>query len=113
MLLLQYFFTFKMNSQNENKIFVKKDYIEKIFSKYEELLMLKIKQAKNNDEIKTFNINFNENKLNYNNKNNQNINNEMICLNKVNYNTKNIYKSKILEKLKLSKINLQPIKIDS
>jgi len=102
-----------MNSQNENKIVVKREYIEKIFLKYEDLLMLKKKHSKNNkiDEIKTPNNNINENKLN-SNENNQNINNEMICLNKVNYNTKNIYKNKILQKLKLSKISLHPIKID-
>ena len=96
-----------MNSQNENKIIVKRDFIEKIFSKYEELLMLKIKNAKNNkiNELKTFN----ENKFNDNLDNN---NNDMISLYKINYNTKNIYKNKILQNLKLNKINLKPIKID-
>ena len=96
-----------MNSQDENKILVKREFIEEIFLKYEELLMLKIKNAKNNkiNELKTFN----ENKFNDNLDNN---NNDMISLYKINYNTKNIYKNKILQNLKNSKINLKPIKID-
>ena len=96
-----------MNSQNENKILVKREFIEEIFLKYEELLMLKIKNVKNNkiNELKTFN----ENKFNDNLNNN---NNDMISLYKINYNTKNIYKNKILQNLKNSKINLKPIKID-
>ena len=36
----------------------------------------------------------------------------MISLNEINYNTKNIYKNKILQNLKINKINLKPIKID-
>jgi hypothetical protein len=96
-----------MNSQNENKILVKREFIEEIFLKYEELLMLKIKNVKNNkiNELKTFN----ENKFNDKLKNN---NNDMISLYKIDYNTKNIYKNKILQNLKNSKINLKPIKID-
>jgi hypothetical protein len=97
-----------MNSQIENKILVKREFIEEIFLKYEELLMSKIKSVKNNkiNELKTFNKNkFNE-KINNNN------NDEMISLNEINYNTKNIYKNKILQNLKLNKINLKPIKID-
>ena len=96
-----------MNSQIENKILVKREFIEEIFLKYEELLMLKIKNVKNNkiNELKTFN----ENKFNDNLNNN---NNDMISLYKINYNTKNIYKNKILQNLKNSKINLKPIKID-
>jgi len=96
-----------MNSLNENKILVKREFIEEIFLKYEELLMLKIKNVKNNkiNELKTFN----ENKFNDNLNNN---NNDMISLYKINYNTKNIYKNKILQNLKNSKINLKPIKID-
>ena len=97
-----------MNSQNENKILVKREFIEEIFLKYEELLMSKIKSVKNNkiNELKTFNKNkFNE-KINNNN------NDEMISLNEINYNTKNIYKNKILQNLKINKINLKPIKID-
>lgn len=96
-----------MNSQNENKILVKREFIEEIFLKYEELLMLKIKNVKNNkiNELKTFN----ENKFNDNLNNN---NNDMISLYKIDYNTKNIYKNKILQNLKNSKINLKPIKID-
>ena len=96
-----------MNNQIENKILVKREFIEEIFLKYEELLMLKIKNVKNNkiNELKTFNENkFNDN-LNDNNK-------DMISLYKINYNTKNIYKNKILQNLKNSKINLKPIKID-
>ena len=96
-----------MNNQNENKILVKREFIEEIFLKYEELLMLKIKNFKNNknNELKSFNKNkFNDN-LN-------NINNDMISLNKINYNAKNIYKNKILQNLKNSKINLKSIKID-
>ena len=97
-----------MNSLNENKILVKREFIEEIFLKYEELLMSKIKSVKNNkiNELKTFNKNkFNE-KINNNN------NDEMISLNEINYNTKNIYKNKILQNLKINKINLKPIKID-
>ena len=97
-----------MNNQIENKILVKREFIEEIFLKYEELLMSKIKSVKNNkiNELKTFNKNkFNE-KINNNN------NDEMISLNEINYNTKNIYKNKILQNLKLNKINLKPIKID-
>ena len=96
-----------MNSLNENKILVKREFIEEIFLKYEELLMLKIKNVKNNkiNELKTFN----ENKFNDNLNNN---NNDMISLYKIDYNTKNIYKNKILQNLKNSKINLKPIKID-
>ena len=97
-----------MNSQIENKILVKREFIEEIFLKYEELLMSKIKSVKNNkiNELKTFNKNkFNE-KINNNN------NDEMISLNEINYNTKNIYKNKILQNLKINKINLKPIKID-
>ena len=96
-----------MNSQIENKILVKREFIEEIFLKYEELLMLKIKNVKNNkiNELKTFN----ENKFNDNLNNN---NNDMISLYKIDYNTKNIYKNKILQNLKLNKINLKPIKID-
>jgi 5-hydroxyisourate hydrolase-like protein (transthyretin family) len=96
-----------MNSQNENKILVKREFIEEIFLKYEELLMLKIKNVKNNkiNELKTFN----ENKFNDNLNNN---NNDMISLYKIDYNTKNNYKNKILQNLKNSKINLKPIKID-
>ena len=96
-----------MNSQIKNKILVKREFIEEIFLKYEELLMLKIKNVKNNkiNELKTFN----ENKFNDNLNNN---NNDMISLYKINYNTKNIYKNKILQNLKNSKINLKPIKID-
>ena len=96
-----------MNSLNENKILVKREFIEEIFLKYEELLMLKIKNVKNNkiNELKTFN----ENKFNNNLNNN---NNDMISLYKIDYNTKNIYKNKILQNLKNSKINLKPIKID-
>ena len=96
-----------MNSLNENKILVKREFIEEIFLKYEELLMLKIKNVKNNkiNELKTFN----ENKFNDNFNNN---NNDMISLYKIDYNTKNIYKNKILQNLKNSKINLKPIKID-
>ena len=96
-----------MNSLNENKILVKREFIEEIFLKYEELLMLKIKNLKNNkiNELKTFN----ENKFNDNLNNN---NNDMISLYKIDYNTKNIYKNKILQNLKNSKINLKPMKID-
>ena len=96
-----------MNSLNENKILVKREFIEEIFLKYEELLMLKIKNVKNNkiNELKTFN----ENKFNDNLNNN---NNDMISLYKIDYNTKNNYKNKILQNLKNSKINLKPIKID-
>jgi hypothetical protein len=96
-----------MNSLNENKILVKREFIEEIFLKYEELLMLKIKNVKNNkiNELKTFN----ENKFNDNLNNN---NNDLISLYKIDYNTKNIYKNKILQNLKNSKINLKPIKID-
>ena len=96
-----------MNSQIENKILVKREFIEEIFLKYEELLMSKIKSVKNNkiNELKTFN----ENKFNDNLNNN---NNDMISLYKIDYNTKNIYKNKILQNLKLNKINLKPIKID-
>ena len=96
-----------MNSLNENKILVKREFIEEIFLKYEDLLMLKIKNVKNNkiNELKTFN----ENKFNDNLNNN---NNDMISLYKIDYNTKNIYKNKILQNLKNSKINLKPIKID-
>ena len=97
-----------MNNQIENKILVKREFIEEIFLKYEELLMSKIKSVKNNkiNELKTFNKNkFNE-KINNNN------NDEMISLNEINYNTKNIYKNKILQNLKINKINLKPIKID-
>ena len=96
-----------MNSQIENKILVKREFIEEIFLKYEELLMSKIKSVKNNkiNELKTFNKNKFNNEINNNN-------DEMISLNKINYNTKNIYKNKILQNLKLNKINLKPIKID-
>ena len=96
-----------MNSQNENKILVKREFIEEIFLKYEELLMSKIKSVKNNkiNELKTFNKNKFNNEINNNN-------DEMISLNEINYNTKNIYKNKILQNLKLNKINLKPIKID-
>ena len=96
-----------MNSLNENKILVKREFIEEIFLKYEELLMSKIKSVKNNkiNELKTFNKNKFNNEINNNN-------DEMISLNKINYNTKNIYKNKILQNLKLNKINLKPIKID-
>ena len=96
-----------MNSQSENKILVKREFIEEIFLKYEELLMSKIKSVKNNkiNELKTFNKNKFNNEINNNN-------DEMISLNKINYNTKNIYKNKILQNLKLNKINLKPIKID-
>ena len=96
-----------MNSQIKNKILVKREFIEEIFLKYEELLMSKIKSVKNNkiNELKTFNKNKFNNEINNNN-------DEMISLNKINYNTKNIYKNKILQNLKLNKINLKPIKID-
>jgi hypothetical protein len=96
-----------MNSLNENKILVKREFIEEIFLKYEELLMSKIKSVKNNkiNELKTFNKNKFNNEINNNN-------DEMISLNEINYNTKNIYKNKILQNLKLNKINLKPIKID-
>ena len=96
-----------MNIINENKILVKREFIEEIFLKYEYLLILKIKNVKNNkiNELKTFN----ENKFNDNLNNN---NNDMISLYKIDYNTKNIYKNKILQNLKNSKINLKPIKID-
>ena len=96
-----------MNNQIENKILVKREFIEEIFLKYEELLMLKIKNVKNNkiNELKTFNKNKFNNEINNNN-------DEMISLNEINYNTKNIYKNKILQNLKNSKINLKPIKID-
>jgi hypothetical protein len=96
-----------MNSQIENKILVKREFIEEIFLKYEELLMSKIKSVKNNkiNELKTFNKNKFNNEINNNN-------DEMISLNEINYNTKNIYKNKILQNLKLNKINLKPIKID-
>ena len=96
-----------MNSQNENKILVKREFIEEIFLKYEELLMSKIKSVKNNkiNELKTFNKNKFNNEINNNN-------DEMISLNEIDYNTKNIYKNKILQNLKLNKINLKPIKID-
>ena len=96
-----------MNNQIENKILVKREFIEEIFLKYEELLMSKIKSVKNNkiNELKTFNKNKFNNEINNNN-------DEMISLNEINYNTKNIYKNKILQNLKLNKINLKPIKID-
>ena len=96
-----------MNNQIENKILVKREFIEEIFLKYEELLMSKIKSVKNNkiNELKTFNKNKFNNEINNNN-------DEMISLNKINYNTRNIYKNKILQNLKLNKINLKPIKID-
>ena len=96
-----------MNSQDENKILVKREFIEEIFLKYEELLMSKIKSVKNNkiNELKKFNKNKFNNEINNNN-------DEMISLNEINYNTKNIYKNKILQNLKNSKINLKPIKID-
>ena len=96
-----------MNNQIENKILVKREFIEEIFLKYEELLMSKIKSVKNNkiNELKTFNKNKFNNEINNNN-------DEMISLNEINYNTKNIYKNKILQNLKINKINLKPIKID-
>jgi uncharacterized membrane protein len=96
-----------MNSQIENKILVKREFIEEIFLKYEELLMSKIKSVKNNkiNDLKTFNKNKFNNEINNNN-------DEMISLNEINYNTKNIYKNKILQNLKINKINLKPIKID-
>ena len=98
-----------MNRESANKIFIKRDFIEEIFLKYEDLLIFKMKKNNNikKNEIKIFTNNTNNNKIS----NNKILNNEFISLYKINYNSKNIYKTKILNTLKNSKINLHPIKI--
>ena len=77
-----------MNRESANKILIKRDFIEEIFMKYEDLLMFKIKKNSNikKNEIKLFNNNNNNIKIN----NNKILNSDYIPLFKINYNSKNI-----------------------
>ena len=98
-----------MNRESANKILIKRDFIEEIFMKYEDLLMFKIKKNSNikKNEIKLFNNNNNNIKIN----NNKILNSDYIPLFKINYNSKNIYKTKIINTLKNNNIKLHAIKI--